>query len=133
MSDLVAEIRAEIAAAEELVAAAYARRAELIRAQYAAGESTREIGEIWGVSSVAVVNVIDPGRRKRLRARKPVGKPDPSADWWTTSDVAAYLGVRISTVSSYHGRGQMPKADKKVGRTYVWKPERIVTWRPKTR
>jgi hypothetical protein len=32
--------------------------------------------------------------------------PDPSAEWWTTSEVAAYLGLRIATVSSYRMRGR---------------------------
>jgi hypothetical protein len=32
--------------------------------------------------------------------------PDASAEWWTTSDVAAYLGVRVTTVTNYRKRGQ---------------------------
>ena len=31
----------------------------------------------------------------------------PDAEWWTTSDVAAYLGVQIGTVSAYRSRGQV--------------------------
>lgn len=54
--------------------------------------------------------------------------PDPKAEWWTTSDVAAYLGLRIGTVSSYRQRGQMPEPDKTFGRTHVWKPQRIIDW-----
>lgn len=54
--------------------------------------------------------------------------PDPSAEWWTTTDVAKYLGVRTATVSSYHRRGQMPPADKKIGRTQLWRPSTILTW-----
>jgi hypothetical protein len=54
--------------------------------------------------------------------------PDPTAQWWTTSDVAAYLGLRIGTVSSYRKRGQMPEPDMTVGRTHVWKPARIIEW-----
>jgi hypothetical protein len=38
-------------------------------------------------------------------------QPDPDAEWWTTSDVAAYLGVRVGTVSSYRLREQMPAPD----------------------
>ena len=56
---------------------------------------------------------------------------DPAADWWTTSDVAAYLGVRIATVSTYRTRGQMPAPDMTVGRTHVWKPARIIEWHEK--
>jgi hypothetical protein len=54
--------------------------------------------------------------------------PDPEAEWWTTSDVAAYLGVRIGTVSSYRLRGQMPEPDLTVGRTHMWRPARITEW-----
>ena len=57
-----------------------------------------------------------------------VGKPDREAEWWTTTDVAAYLGVTISTVSAYRGRGQMPAPDQTIGRTHVWKPARIIEW-----
>ncbi|NYH40315.1 uncharacterized protein involved in tolerance to divalent cations [Micromonospora jinlongensis] len=54
--------------------------------------------------------------------------PDPSAEWWTTSDVAAYLGVQIGTVSSYRNRNQMPEPDRTLGRTHLWRPETITTW-----
>jgi hypothetical protein len=54
--------------------------------------------------------------------------PDPKADWWTTSDVAAYLGVRVGTVSTYRARGQMPAPDQTVGRTHMWRPARITRW-----
>lgn len=54
--------------------------------------------------------------------------PDPDAEWWTTSDVAAHLGVRVSTVSTYRMRGQMPEPDTTVGRTHMWRPGRIIAW-----
>jgi hypothetical protein len=57
-----------------------------------------------------------------------VSKPDPKAEWWTTSDVANYLGVVISTVSAYRARGQMPAPDKTIGRTHIWTPARIIDW-----
>jgi predicted DNA-binding transcriptional regulator AlpA len=57
-----------------------------------------------------------------------VSAPDTTADWWTTSDVAAYLGVSISTVSTYRARGQMPAPSQTVGRTHMWRPRQIVTW-----
>jgi ABC-type dipeptide/oligopeptide/nickel transport system permease component len=57
-----------------------------------------------------------------------VDKPDPQAEWWTTSDVAAYLGVQASTVSNYRKRDQMPAPDTTIGRTHVWRPSRIVEW-----
>jgi len=55
-------------------------------------------------------------------------RPDPHAEWWTTSDVAAYLGVSVGTVSTYRARGQMPPPDTTLGRTRLWKPSRIVKW-----
>jgi len=42
--------------------------------------------------------------------------PDPNAEWWTTTDVVAYLGVRLATVSTYRKRGQMPAPDMTLGR-----------------
>lgn len=54
--------------------------------------------------------------------------PDPQAQWWTTKDVATYLGLRIGTVSSYRQRGQMPEADETIGRLHVWRPTTIIEW-----
>jgi aminoglycoside phosphotransferase (APT) family kinase protein len=54
--------------------------------------------------------------------------PDPSVEWWTTSDVAAYLGLQVATVSSYRLRGQMPEPDLILGRTHVWHPSTIMAW-----
>lgn len=56
------------------------------------------------------------------------GSPDPGLEWWTTSDVAAYLDVRVGTVSSYRIRGQMPEPDQTIGRTHIWRPQRIIEW-----
>ncbi|MEX5713511.1 helix-turn-helix domain-containing protein [Parafrankia sp. FMc6] len=56
------------------------------------------------------------------------GSPDPDLEWWTTSDVAAYLDVRPATVSTYRKRGQMPAPDQTIGRTPVWSPQRILEW-----
>lgn len=56
-------------------------------------------------------------------------RPDPEAEWWTTKDVAAYLGITVAAVSSYRSRGQMPEPDKTIGtRTHLWKPARIIEW-----
>lgn len=57
--------------------------------------------------------------------------PDSEAEWWTTSDVATYLGVGVATVSAYRSRGQMPAPDKTIGRTHVWAPARIIEWHAK--
>jgi predicted DNA-binding transcriptional regulator AlpA len=54
--------------------------------------------------------------------------PDPEADWWTMPDIASYIGVALSTVSSYRTRGQMPPPDQTIGRTPVWRPSRIIEW-----
>jgi 8-oxo-dGTP pyrophosphatase MutT (NUDIX family) len=54
--------------------------------------------------------------------------PDESAEWWSTTDVAAYLGVKVGTVSSYRLRGQMPPAELTVGRTQLWRPATIIAW-----
>jgi hypothetical protein len=54
--------------------------------------------------------------------------PDPHAAWWTTSDVAEFLGVQVGTVSSYRGRGQMPPPDDTFGRTRLWRPATIIEW-----
>src|SRR3954464_3924289 len=53
---------------------------------------------------------------------------DASAEWWTTTEVADYLGVRVGTVSSYRQRGQMPAPDRTLGRTHLWRPSTIVQW-----
>jgi hypothetical protein len=57
-----------------------------------------------------------------------IANPDPESEWWTTSDIAAYLGVQVSTVTNYRKRGQMPAPDLTVGRTHMWRPVRIVAW-----
>lgn len=57
--------------------------------------------------------------------------PDPDAEWWTTTDVAAYLGVAVATVSAYRSRRQMPEPDQTLGRTRLWRPQRIISWRPR--
>jgi 8-oxo-dGTP pyrophosphatase MutT (NUDIX family) len=53
---------------------------------------------------------------------------DRSATWWTTSDVAEYLGLRVGTVSSYRRRSQMPAPDQTLGRTRLWHPQTIIEW-----
>ncbi len=55
--------------------------------------------------------------------------PDPDAEWWTTKDVAAFLGIEPAAVSTYRKRGQMPQPDQTIGsRTHLWKPARIQSW-----
>lgn len=64
----------------------------------------------------------------RLPPPRVSNQPDPTAGYWTMTAVAAYLGVQIGTVSSYHGRGQMPPGCR-MGRTWVWRPQTIIRWR----
>lgn len=35
---------------------------------------------------------------------------DPAAEWWITSVVATYLGLKVATVSAYRARGQIAAA-----------------------
>jgi predicted DNA-binding transcriptional regulator AlpA len=43
-------------------------------------------------------------------------------------DVATYLDVAPSTIRAYVARGQMPEADRRIGREPVWRPETIRQW-----
>lgn len=53
---------------------------------------------------------------------------EPEDQWWTTGDVARFLGVTVGSVSAYRQRGRMPQPDRVVGQRPMWKPERIITW-----
>lgn len=55
-------------------------------------------------------------------------QPDPASEWWTTTDVAAFLNIRVATVSTYRKRGQMPPPDMQLGRTHAWRPRTITEW-----
>jgi len=68
----------------------------------------------------------------RHRVRR-VPSPDPDADWWSIEDIATYLGVAPSTVSSYRSRGQMPAAERHFARTPVWRPATITAWHAQRR
>jgi hypothetical protein len=51
-------------------------------------------------------------------------------DWWSSDDVATYLGVKASSVRAYVARDQMPAPDRFIGkrRIRLWKPETITSW-----
>jgi predicted DNA-binding transcriptional regulator AlpA len=49
-------------------------------------------------------------------------------DWWTTEDVATFLGVSTSTIRAYVARSQMPEPDRRMGRTQLWRPKTIRHW-----
>jgi predicted DNA-binding transcriptional regulator AlpA len=53
---------------------------------------------------------------------------DLPSDWWSTADVASYLGVSESTIRSYVARQQMPKPDRRIGSVGVWRPATIRKW-----
>jgi excisionase family DNA binding protein len=50
--------------------------------------------------------------------------------YWTTQEVAEYLGVAEATIRAYVARNQMPKPDRRYGRTNLWRPATIEKWRP---
>jgi hypothetical protein len=58
--------------------------------------------------------------------------PSKYQQWWLTSDVAGYLGLRLGTISSYRSRGQMPPPDDELGGRRVWLPATITRWRDGT-
>lgn len=57
---------------------------------------------------------------------------DPAADWWTMDDIAAHLGVKPTSIRRYRARpldkGGLPREDRMIGRTPVWKPVTVITW-----
>jgi hypothetical protein len=69
-----------------------------------------------------------------------VAGPSPDAEYWTSADVAAYLGVKVSTVRIYRTRaaanrkagtpqpGDLPEEDRVFARSPVWRPARIIVW-----
>ena len=55
------------------------------------------------------------------------------ADWWTITDVLAFLrsaGAPISraTWGAYVSRGQAPSPDRVFGRSPVWRPDAVRQW-----
>lgn len=83
---------------------------------------------------------------------------DSGAAYWSLYDLAAYLGVTYNSARTYHGRseinrrhgadpvlscklcksgehypktGDLPPPDRKFGRSPVWKPTTIESWRPR--
>jgi predicted DNA-binding transcriptional regulator AlpA len=63
----------------------------------------------------------------------PETSADLPTDWWTTSDVLAFLkraGTPISraTWAAYVSRDQAPKPARMIGRTPVWTPKSVRDW-----
>lgn len=47
---------------------------------------------------------------------------------WTYAEVAAHLGVAVSTLYGYRRDGRLPEPDGHLGRTPWWQPETIEQW-----
>jgi predicted DNA-binding transcriptional regulator AlpA len=69
-----------------------------------------------------------PATRQRERCNLTSVAEALPRDWWTTRDVAAFLNVSPSTIRAYVARGQMPAADRRIGREPVWRPATIRKW-----
>lgn len=74
---------------------------------------------------------------------------DVDADYWTMADIAEHLGLKLRSVHTYRTRGEqlrqraaagepvseeqlaagLPKEDKMIGRTPVWRPATITSWK----
>ncbi|MFI9558855.1 hypothetical protein [Nonomuraea endophytica] len=74
---------------------------------------------------------------------------DLDAEYWTMDDIADYLGVKLRSVHTYRHRGSqlreraaageditpdqlaagLPAEDKMIGRTPVWQPATITSWK----
>ena len=50
------------------------------------------------------------------------------SDWLTNTDIAELTGLKVETLHSYLSRNTLPKPDKYMGRTQVWKTETINQW-----
>ena len=54
---------------------------------------------------------------------------DRDSEIWTSSDVAAYLGVRPGTIGTYRRLGQMPPPEQTLGdQTHLWRASTIREW-----
>jgi excisionase family DNA binding protein len=53
---------------------------------------------------------------------------EPLSAYMTTRDIAAYLGVKPSTVTAYLARGQFPTPDAVIGATKLWNRSTVEAW-----
>lgn len=56
---------------------------------------------------------------------------EDTATWWTTTDVATYLGMSPATVGTYLQRGKLPPPDATKDRMRFWRPDTITAWAPR--
>jgi len=59
--------------------------------------------------------------------------PNVADEWWTTAEIAEYLGITVKSVNNYVSRRRptgnpIPLPDRRYGRTGVWRPVRITEW-----
>lgn len=52
-----------------------------------------------------------------------------TSDQLTRADVAAHYGITAASVSKAVERGSLPPPDGYVGRTPVWLPKTLATWK----
>jgi predicted DNA-binding transcriptional regulator AlpA len=50
------------------------------------------------------------------------------SEWLTNTDIAEITGLKLETLHSYLNRNTLPKPDKYMGRTPVWRSETITKW-----
>lgn len=50
------------------------------------------------------------------------------SEWLTNTDIAKITGLKLETLHSYLSRNTLPKPDKYMGRTPVWKSTTIKEW-----
>lgn len=49
------------------------------------------------------------------------------------SDLAAHLGVQVTSVRRYRARGELPEPDARAGRSPLWRASTITAWQERRR
>lgn len=62
--------------------------------------------------------------------------PKVTDEWWTAEDCASWLGITAAAWRNYASHGvpkgnPAPVADRRFGRTNVWRPVRVIEWNAK--
>jgi predicted DNA-binding transcriptional regulator AlpA len=52
----------------------------------------------------------------------------PLSDYWGIHEIAAYLDIKPSTLTSYISRRQFPQPDTRVGATRLWLRTTVEAW-----
>lgn len=53
---------------------------------------------------------------------------DPDDPYLEITDIADHLGLKVVSVRRYISRGVLPEADRRVGRSPLWKRSTITAW-----